>query len=120
MDAADPPDFDIHERHDADGAVRLVLRGELDIAVADDVTNRLRELAGEGASARIDLSELTFIDSSGIRMLMRALEHSSRDGWDLEIDPDAPQTVRRTIELAGVAGHFWPGGSAAGGHNGHS
>jgi anti-anti-sigma factor len=100
--------FRIHERFDEDGAVRLVLVGELDLAVADQVSSRLRELKRGGYHVRIDLAQLEFIDSTGLRELIVAVSDSRRNGWRLEIETDMTNTVRRVVELVGVGSLFWP------------
>ena len=56
------------------GATRYVfVAGNIDISVADDVLRVLSEaIDGSAKSVVVDLSELEFIDSSGIRELLRA------------------------------------------------
>jgi anti-anti-sigma factor len=56
---------------DADG-VRLVVSGELDLAVAGLLGARLRTLRKAGYRVRLDLGALEFIDSSGLRELIVA------------------------------------------------
>ena len=52
----------------------LRLRGELDIAGADALLEQVESVAGRNGSPNlyVDLAELTFIDSSGIRALIAA------------------------------------------------
>jgi anti-anti-sigma factor len=61
--------------------VRVVLDGELDIATAPEAEQRLRE-AGASPSPVIlvDLRELTFIDSTGLRILIAADSRAREDG----------------------------------------
>ena len=80
------PSFEIRESVDADGAARLTLIGELDIAVADRVEERLRELRDQGRRARLDLSQLDFIDSSGVRTIVLGVKHARQAGHELEVD----------------------------------
>lgn len=80
--------------------------------MAGALDERLRSLARPGSLTRLDLSQLEFIDSSGIRILMRAIERASRDGGNLEVAPETTPAVRRTIELTGIAEHLWPSGGA--------
>lgn len=54
------------------------VRGEVDLATADDLLLRLRMLAGPAtAEIILNLSQVTFIDCSGLRALV-ALEHLVR------------------------------------------
>jgi anti-anti-sigma factor len=59
---------------------RLSLVGELDLLSASLFEDRLDELASQKRDVRLDLSELDFIDSTGIRVLLRALFRSTEDG----------------------------------------
>ncbi len=91
-------------------AVRLALTGELDLAVADMLGDRLWMLGNAGYAVHLDLSELEFIDCRGLRELIIAVTESRSNGWRIEIDPQMTEPVRRTVELAGVRSHLWPHG----------
>ena len=99
--------FSMVDRWDADGALRLTLRGELDLTVADQLENRLEQLRAAGTGVRLDLSELSFIDSSGIRVVIRARIEASREGWALDVDPHVSESVRRPLELLGLGDVLW-------------
>jgi anti-sigma B factor antagonist len=62
---------------DAQGTRILRIRGELDISsvpgVEADLTTAIER---DGSSLVLDLSELTFMDSSGIAMLLRAADRT--------------------------------------------
>jgi anti-sigma B factor antagonist len=87
---------------------RVTLIGELDIAVADGVEERLRQLREQGRSARLDLSQLDFIDSSGVRAIVLGLRYARQEGSGLEVDRRVSPTVQRMIEIMGIAPHLWP------------
>jgi anti-anti-sigma factor len=101
-------EFRMREVFDEPGAVRLILDGELDLAVAEILGERLRILRDAGYSVRLDLGELDFIDSSGLLELIAALSAARADGWRLEIDPQLTATVRRTVEISGLRARLWP------------
>jgi anti-anti-sigma factor len=102
------PQFSIEERRDGDGALRLIVHGELDLTVAGQLEARLRDLRREGVPVRLDLSKLEFIDSSGIRVVTLAAMDSRRDGWRLELLRDVSPSVRRPLELLGMESALWP------------
>jgi len=104
------PSFEIQESVDDDGADRVTLVGELDIAVADGVEQRLRRLREAGSRVRLDLSQLDFIDSSGVRAIVLGLKHARQGGHELEVDRQISPTVRRMIEIMGIAPQLWPDG----------
>lgn len=81
--------------------------GELDLATVPTLDAQLERLAGEGHRALgVDLSELTFIDSSGLHLLMKWSQRASEEGIDFELIPGR-RAVQRVFSLAGVA-HLLP------------
>jgi anti-sigma B factor antagonist len=108
------PSFEISESVDADGAARVTLIGELDIAVSDRVEERLRQLREEKRQVRLDLSQLDFIDSSGVRALVLGLKRSRESGHELEVDRAVSSPVGRMIQIMGIETQLWPAGPAAG------
>jgi anti-sigma B factor antagonist len=104
--------FEMHQQHDADGAVRLSLIGELDLAASQGLQLRLRELKTERAAVRLDLSRLEFVDSTGLRTLIKGAEDAQRDGWQLEVERNVTPQVGRVIELVGASAYLWPSSDA--------
>ncbi|HEX4692017.1 MAG TPA: STAS domain-containing protein [Solirubrobacteraceae bacterium] len=76
--------FDVVERADGDRAW-IALHGELDLATVDEVRARLDALRAEGRPVVLDLDQLTFMDSTGIRLVLEAVRHRERDGWRFEV-----------------------------------
>lgn len=86
------------QRLEADDGVTLVLRGELDLASQAALVG-----AAERVSARsltLDLTELSFIDSSGLRVLMNLDLRARREAWDFTIRRPQGQ-VLRLLRLCG-------------------
>ena len=104
------PSFELRESVDADGTVRLALVGELDIAVADRVEDRLRQHGDDEGRLRVDLSQLEFIDSSGVRAIVLGLRQAREGGHELEVDREISPAVRRMIEIMGIEPQLWPTG----------
>jgi anti-anti-sigma factor len=80
------------------GRVRVRLRGELDLAGAPELSDRLRRLRERGEPVLLDLDELEFIDMSGLRVLLAAAAEASRDGWSFAVTRGSAR-VRRLIGL---------------------
>ena len=74
------------------------LRGELDLAGAPTLSERLRRLRERGVPALLDLDELAFIDMSGLRVLVAAAEEASSDGWSFAVTRGSTP-VRRLVGL---------------------
>lgn len=81
------------------------LRGELDLASAPALGERLAWFCERGEAVLLDLDELDFIDMSGLRVVMAASEVARRDGWSLAITPGSPQ-FRRLIGLVDLERHL--------------
>jgi stage II sporulation protein AA (anti-sigma F factor antagonist) len=80
----------------------IALAGEMDLANAADVERELvRAEATNPARLVIDLSELTFMDSTGIRLLITAHARSRTDG-DRLVLIRPPARVLRVLTIAGV------------------
>lgn len=101
-------EFHIEQSTDASGAILLQLLGELDLAVAPALSARLATLKESDAAVRLDLSQLQFMDSTGLGTLLTAVLDARRDGWPLEIDPALARPVRRIVEVSGVSACLWP------------
>jgi anti-anti-sigma factor len=108
------PFFEIRQHTDADGALRLTLIGEIDLAVADQLAAQLGQLTGPGRRVRLDLSQPQFIDCRGVGAIMTALMDARRGGWDLDVDRCVSPPVARIIALAGIAPDLWPAEGGAG------
>lgn len=89
----------MHER--VDGLATVRLRGELDISTAADLESLLSDLgSGDGpATIRVDLSELRFMDSTGLRLLVTADLRLRDEGRALQLVP-GPEPVHRVFRLA--------------------
>ena len=86
---------------DGDDVV-IAPRGELDMATVGAVEAELRRAHGAGIRRfRLDLSGLSFMDSSGLHLVTRWVNESSRDGFGFELEP-GPPAVQRVFELAAL------------------
>lgn len=85
----------------ADG-VRLRLQGELDVATAPLAEDALRTAeAREPSIVALDLGSLTFMDSTGLRLVMAADSRAREAGRRLVV-VRGPDAVQRVFELTGV------------------
>jgi len=94
------PEFAVGERHDG-GTIVLRLAGELDIATAPRLERALLDGRSAGDRVVLDLVDLDFMDSTGLRVIVRAAEAARRGGWELTLRRARP-TVQRVFEIAGV------------------
>jgi len=81
---------------------RYSLRGDIDIVTAPLVRADLQALiARDGAHLLIDCSGLTFIDSTGVAVLLEANRDLEADGRHMLI-VNAPLCARRVFEVLGL------------------
>jgi anti-anti-sigma factor len=83
------------------GDVHVVsLRGQLDLASAGAVRDALVQIAG--STVVVDLSDLRFLDSSGIAALLSARSQIMQGGHGFQLR-GAHGIVRRVLEVTGLA-----------------
>ena len=99
--AAPPAAFDVEETADPEHGRTLRPTGELDIATAPRLERALAERVTPGERLLLDLGDLQFIDSTGLRVIVRAVETARVRGCDLRLR-HGPPAVRRVFELSGV------------------
>lgn len=98
--APPPPEFAVESGRDG-GVLTLRPTGELDIATAPRLERALHDGRAPGDEVVLDLAGLEFVDSTGLRVIVRAVEASHRNGWELRLR-QGPPAVRRVFEIAGV------------------
>ena len=85
-----------------DGTGRVAVTGELDIATAPQLERALEtQLAAGAGEIVLDLRGVTFIDSSGLRVVLVASRSAASEGRRLIVVPGDGQ-VLRVIRLAQV------------------
>jgi anti-anti-sigma factor len=100
----EPPFLEVTELREAAG-VRIRVRGELDLATAPVLADRLRGLRERHATVLLDLDELAFIDASGLRVVLSAAADARNDGWAFTLTRGSAP-VRRIVELLDLDKHL--------------
>lgn len=85
-----------------DGPASLRLTGELDVAEADALIERASAALPAEGSLVLEVDELSFIDSSGVRALVTIAGMLPQGGRLVLRAPTA--AVRRVLELVGLSG----------------
>jgi anti-sigma B factor antagonist len=105
--APPPTEFEVEvevgEERGVGGIVTIRPTGELDIATAARLEAALVADRKPGDRVVLDLAALEFVDSTGLRAIVRGAEAARRDGWELRLRP-GPPPVQRVFEIAGVLG----------------
>ena len=87
-----------------DATQRVTLSGEFDISTASSLRHALYDDVGSEVVVG-DLSEVTFMDSSGLRALLDVRAKLESDGRRLVLE-GVPDQVRRLFEVAGISELF--------------
>ncbi len=78
-----------------DGRANVRVRGELDIATADQAYAYLRDVVdNQDGPVLMNLSELTFCDAAGLGVLARVAGHARRSGHSLKLTAARPALLR--------------------------
>lgn len=89
-------EFETRERDDH---VHLVLRGELDLSTTEKVETELRRVEESYPPVVVlDLSGLTFLDSTGLRLIVTADQRARQSDRRLTI-VKGPATVQRVFSI---------------------
>lgn len=85
--------------HDIEGGRVFALSGELDVTTAEGLAECLT--GPPGSLIVLDLSGLTFMDSSGIGAIHAARRSTIKNGGTLVVCRPSPQ-VHRVLEITGL------------------
>lgn len=87
-------------------AFEVRLLGELDMSTAPQLRDELVRLTSDGATqVTVDLSELAFVDSTGLSVLITGLKRLRQQGGDMALRSPSPGT-RRVLEITGLTEVF--------------
>jgi len=87
----------------ADGTARVRLAGDLDLSTVPALRARVEALRGDGSALIVlDLAELDFIDSTGLRLILELHGEAARDGFALALVPGG-DAVQRVFDITGTA-----------------
>jgi anti-sigma B factor antagonist len=101
-----PSDLEIDD-HEIDAQTHVVeLGGQIDLYSAPEFKQRTLEVIGRGKKqVVIDLSRVSFMDSTGLSVLVGALKRLRRMNGSLTVvAPD--EGIRRLFEMTGLDGSF--------------
>lgn len=108
-----PTNFEIREQA-TEPTLELSVTGELDMNTVELLTRQIERHQAEGARPmRLDLADLGFMDSSGLRLLIDLYERSKQEGWKLTIVRPRSESAVMVLRATGAdtALPFEPNGS---------
>jgi anti-anti-sigma factor len=100
-----PPILNVH-RHDTDNRTLITLTGEIDLNSAPLVHTSLQQCLHDGIRAiDVDMTAVTFCDSSGLNAFRYALLHTATAGGSLRLHHPSP-ALERLLALTGSRSLF--------------
>jgi len=91
---------------DGDCPRTVKVRGEVDLATAPDLETTVKQVLDDALrGVDLDLEDLTFIDSSGLRSLVALSKDASARGLSLALC-NVPRHAQRILELTGLDAWF--------------
>jgi anti-sigma B factor antagonist len=93
--------FALEQREIGDGRCEIIVRGELDLAVAERLEEAIAAAARDHAGIVVGLAECEFIDSTGIAVIVRA--HQRLGDQERHLVACCPQDqVERVLDITGL------------------
>src|SRR6266511_2916530 len=81
----------------------LLLRGELDMGTVQDLQDKIAEIIAPGTPIILDLTQVSFLDSSAIHCFLKTWHASGHPVVLLNTSPSA----RRVLDLATLEAEAW-------------
>ena len=111
--SADEPESGVHapatvevRPDDAPSSWVVIVTGEIDVATSPVLRQALADLVDLHGRITVDLSGTTFIDSSGLGVLVGALKRARECGNDDLVLRGLQEPVRRVFEITGLTELF--------------
>lgn len=97
-----------------EGRYQVVLAGDVDYARKNELDDLAAAYeAGDAASARVEMSEVTFIDSHGLSFLIRLRNTAEARGGEVEV-AEPSERVLYLLRLVNLDGRFHISGTDEG------
>ncbi|MFN8051007.1 MAG: STAS domain-containing protein [Acidimicrobiales bacterium] len=104
MSSDESPSFSV-ETVEEMGSITVQATGEIDVATAPQIEAELIAAIEGGSAVTLDLSGVSFIDSSGLRALVTARQRAEEKGVAFSLAGRSP-AVERLLQVTGLDGVF--------------
>jgi anti-sigma B factor antagonist len=82
--------------------VRIAAAGELDLVTAAELQSSLDAELGAGHAIELDLAGVTFVDSTGLRVLVQTAQRAEQAGLSFTLLRPLPAQMRRVLQVTGL------------------
>ena len=90
----------------SNGSLVVQLSGEIDLSNAHEVQRRLEEAIQGAHSVVIDLSEIGYLDSQGLRVIKQLVNRAARHGTRLQVVAPPDSFARQVLEITQMSDFF--------------
>jgi anti-anti-sigma factor len=97
---AAPGNFDVGVQRQG-SALLVAPRGEIDLATVGLVRDAVERERQSGEDLILDLRDVGFMDTSGLRYVLEIVELGSKDGFEVRL-VRGPAAVQRVFEVSGL------------------
>ena len=94
--------FAVHLEPMQDGWVRVRVEGELALDSSSTLERAVEAELRANSHVLLDLSQIDFIDSAGLRAMTALVRTAKLSGRKLRLNTDLPAHVRRLMEIVGL------------------
>jgi anti-anti-sigma factor len=100
--AVEPAPFAVIVSPLSDDEVRVSVEGELDLVSASELEETLKRELLAANDVLLDLSDMDFIDSTGLHAIVESVRTAKSVGRKLKLSADLPPHARRLMEIVGL------------------
>lgn len=93
--------FEVH-RARRNGAMVVIASGEIDLASSPELRTALYDPETAAETVVLDLREVTFMDSSGLGVIVGQHKRAREEGFRFCVAIDGAAEVQRILELSGL------------------
>lgn len=104
MSETPPLDFSMHESVTEAGRT-VALSGDLDVGAAEEVADALRRNLATGEPVIIDLTEVVFIDSSGLGAIVMTADGAEQRA-QISLRPSRHPQAQQVMRMTGTSDYF--------------
>lgn len=97
-----PAPFAVVVHKARDHEVRVSVQGELDLVSASELEETLKRELLASNDVLLDLSDMDFIDSTGLHAIVESVRTAKAVGRKLKLSADLPAHARRLMEIVGL------------------
>ena len=90
----------------ANGSVLVRLSGEIDLSNSEQLQRQLEDAVEGWPRVVVDLAEIRYLDSQGLRLIKRLCDKVEKDGTELQLIAPPDSFARQVLEMARMSDYI--------------